>query len=207
MERQKKKFESLWQKKTGGCLNIQNGGDGKIQLNGTTVSSIEDPGTSPVTTNTTGATTATAVNNNRVKWVHNLSKTPLTEVQEKALAHGPNFVIVTKEPPVSKYISQIERVCHQLKQGKAEELRGETKQIFKNIQPPKPNITKEEAKVIQVLKRDKARVVLTANKGVSMVVMDKTLHQNIRRAPTPTNLQRTTIRPHCQTQEQVDKST
>ena len=108
-----------------------------------------------------------------MKWVHNLSKTPLTEVQEKTLAHGPNFAIVAKEPPVSKYISQIERVCQQLKHGKVEELRGETKQIFKNIQPPKPNIMKEEAKAIQDLKRDKEMVVLTADKGVSMVVMDK----------------------------------
>ena len=64
-------------------------------------------------------------------------------------------------------------MCQQLKQGKAEELRGETKQIFKNIQPPKPDITKEEAKAIQDLKRDKERIVLTADKGVSMVVMDK----------------------------------
>ena len=32
---------------------------------------------------------------------------------------------------------------------------------------------KEEAKAIQDLKRDKERVVLTADKGVSMVVMDK----------------------------------
>ena len=76
MERQKKKFERLWQKKTGGDPNIQNDRDGKIQQNGTTVSSIEDAGTTPVTTNTTEATAVTAVNNNRVKWVHNLSMTP-----------------------------------------------------------------------------------------------------------------------------------
>ena len=96
---------------------------------------------------------------------------PLTEVQEKTLVHGPNFVIVTKEPPVNKYITQIERVCQQLKQGKVEELGGETKQIFKNIQPPKPNIMKEEAKAIQEMRRDKERVILRANKGVSMVVI------------------------------------
>ena len=60
-----------------------------------------------------------------------------------------------------------------MKQGKAEELRGETKLILKNIQPSKPNIAKEEAKAIQDLKRDKERIVLTADKGVSMVVMDK----------------------------------
>ena len=172
MERQIKKFENLWQKKTGGHSSIQNGRDGKSQSNGTTVSSNEDCGTTQTTTINIHKTTSSN-NNNRVNWVHNLSKTPLTEVQEKALSHGPNFVIVTKEPPVSKYISQIERVCQQLKQGKAEELRGETKQIFKKIQPPKPNITKEEAKAIQELKRNKERVILTANKGVSILVMDK----------------------------------
>ena len=105
--------------------------------------------------------------------VHNLSKTPLTEAQEKVLAHGPNFAIATKDPPVSEYISQIERICQQLGKGKAEELRGEIKQILKKTQLPKPNITKEEAKAIKELRRDKERVILMADKGVSMVVLDK----------------------------------
>ena len=144
MERQKKKFEKLWLKKTGDHSNIQNGGDRKIQISSGTVEPIQ-------TTNTveTATTSVNNNNNNQVKWVHNLSKTPLTEAQEKVLAHGPNFAIATKEPPVSEYILQIERVCQQPEQGKAEELRGEIKQIFKRTQPPKPNITKEEAKAIQ----------------------------------------------------------
>ena len=70
------------------------------------------------------------------KWVHNLSQTPLTEDQEKVLARGPNFAVVAKQPTVGKYISQIERMCQQLNQGKVEELQGETKAILKNIQPP-----------------------------------------------------------------------
>ena len=67
MERQKKKFESLWQKKTGGHSSIQNGGDGKIQLNGTTVSSNEDPGTTPTTTTNITETMTSVNNNNSVK--------------------------------------------------------------------------------------------------------------------------------------------
>ena len=54
-----------------------------------------------------------------------------------------------------------------------EEHRGEIKSLLKNIQPPKPNITKEEARTIQELKKDKERIILTVDKGVSMVVMDK----------------------------------
>ena len=100
-------------------------------------------------------------------------------MQEKALTQGPNFAVITKEPPVCEYISQIERVCQQLKQGKVEELRGEIKSILKNIQSSKPNIAKDEARAIQELKKDKERIILTTDKGVSMVVMDKEelLHQ------------------------------
>ena len=159
MERQKKKFEKLWLKKTGGHSNIQNGRDGRIQnLNGTD-ETIQSTDTAEA------GTTRTPVhnnNNNKVKWVHNLSKTPLTEVQEKVLAHGPNFAIATKDPPVIEYISQIERICQQLGKGKAEELRGEIKQILKKTQLPKPNITKEEAKAIKELRRNKERVIFNS---------------------------------------------
>ena len=60
-----------------------------------------------------------------MNWVRNISKTPLTEAQECLLAHGPNFVIVPKEPPICEYIVATEKACKQLMQGKAEELRGE----------------------------------------------------------------------------------
>ena len=39
-------------------------------------------------------------------------------------------------------------------------------------QLPKPNITREEAKAIKELRRDKERVILTADKGVSIMVLD-----------------------------------
>ena len=64
-------------------------------------------------------------------------------------------------------------MCQNLDQGKVEELRGEVKSILRNIQTPKQNISKEEAKAIQELKRDPNKIILTANKGVSMVVMEK----------------------------------
>ena len=60
-----------------------------------------------------------------------------------------------------------------MKQGEAEEFRGEIKSIMKKIKPPKLNISKEEARAIKELKKDQERMVLTADKGVSMVVMDR----------------------------------
>ena len=76
------------------------------------------------------------------KWVRNISKTPLTQAQEKLLAHGPNFVDVPKEPPTTEYIAAIEKACLRLPSGKAEELRGEVKAILKKETKNKPNITK-----------------------------------------------------------------
>ena len=110
---------------------------------------------------------------NTKKWVRNISKTPLIQAQEKLLAHGPNFVIVPKKPPTTEYIVAIEKACLRLPSGKAEELRGEVKAILKKEVKNKPNITKEEHQAIKELRRDKTRMVLTADKGVSMVVMDR----------------------------------
>ena len=72
------------------------------------------------------------------KWVRNISKTPLTQVQEKLLAHGPNFVIVPKEPSTTEYIAATEKACLRLPCRKVEELRGEVKAILKK---PKTNQT------------------------------------------------------------------
>ena len=84
--------------------------------------------------------------------VKNLSKTPLTEVEGKLLAHGPNFAVVPREPPVLEYIKAIERTCSQLQQGKAEELRGEIKAIPKKTSTSKSNITKEEYRALRKTK-------------------------------------------------------
>ena len=106
-------------------------------------------------------------------WVKNLSTSTLTKDQIKALAHGPNYAIVPQCPPTGEYIIAIENVCNQLQQGKAEELRGEIKSVLKNIRPPRPNITHEERKAIEELRTDKTKMILTADKGVSMVVMNR----------------------------------
>ena len=89
------------------------------------------------------------------------------------MAHGPNFVIVPKEPPITEYIAAIEKACLRLPSRKAEELRGRVKMILKKKTNNKPSINKEEHQAIRELRSDKTRMVLTADKGVSMVVMDR----------------------------------
>ena len=97
----------------------------------------------------------------------------MTKDQIKALAHGPNYAIVPQCPPTGEYIIAIENVCNQLQQGKAEELRGEIKSVLKNIWPPRPNITCEERKAIEELRKNNTKMILTVDKGVSMVVMNR----------------------------------
>ena len=74
---------------------------------------------------------------------------------------------------VREYIVAIEHACNQLQQGKVEELRGEVKSVLKKIQAPKHNITGEKRKAIDELRKDKTRIFLTVDKGVSMMVMDR----------------------------------
>ena len=69
-------------------------------------------------------------------------------------------------------------MCQKPTPGEAEELRVEVKAILKKTPPPRHNLTKVEQKAIGELKRDKTRVILTADKGVSLVVMDKEQYIN-----------------------------
>ena len=56
------------------------------------------------------------------KWVINISSTPLTEAQEKLLAHMPNYAVVPRCPPIAQYVAAVEQTCQKLKQGWPEEL-------------------------------------------------------------------------------------
>ena len=111
-------------------------------------------------------------NSNNSNWVRNHSKTPLTDAQKRLLSHGPNFVITPRDPPTLEYIVATEKICNQLSAGKAEELIGEVKALLRKDHKTKPNIPKDEYQALRALKKDNTRQVLTADKGVSMVVLD-----------------------------------
>ena len=127
------------------------------------------------------------------KWVINISNTPLTAEQEKLLAHGPNYAIVPRELPIAQYVAAIENACTKLEEGKAEEFRVQVKSAIQKIKPPRSNLTRGERRAITELKKDKSRMVLTADKGVVLVVLntedylkkaEDLLNQNTYRALT-----------------------
>ena len=127
------------------------------------------------------------------KWVINISNTPLTAEQEKLLAHGPNYAVVPRELPIAQYVAAIENACTKLEEGKVEEFRVQVKSAIQKIKPPRSNLTRGEKKAITELKKDKSRMVLTADKGVVLVVLntedylkkaEDLLNQNTYRALT-----------------------
>ena len=81
-------------------------------------------------------------------------------------------MVVPRSPPTTEYIAVIEQACSKLQPREAEELRGEVKSIINKSCNHPPNITREEWKALRELKEDKSRMVLTADKGVALVVMD-----------------------------------
>ena len=54
-----------------------------------------------------------------------------------------------------------------------EELRAEMRGALRHSQKSKSNITKQEVQALAELKKDQSRVILTADKGVAIVVMKK----------------------------------
>ena len=122
LECQKSKFERLCQKNTGGCLNIKHGH-----------SNILTPSV-PSDLSIHSSTLDLGPNINT--WVRHISKTPLIEAQEQLLVHGPNLAAVPRKMPIREYVAAVENICQQLKEGKAEKLRGEIKTVLRNTQPP-----------------------------------------------------------------------
>ena len=105
----------------------------------------------------------------------NLSKTPLTTEQERLLAHGPKFVITPKETPVTEYVVATEQACTKIEQGKQDVFRVEVKRLLLQDQNNKKqaNVSKDELNALKELKLNNNRLILTANKGVALVVIDK----------------------------------
>ena len=82
-------------------------------------------------------------------------------------------MVSPKQPPNLEYITAIEAACTKLSQQDAEELRAEVNRVLRSSHPTKPNLTKSQNVALRELKRDRDHIVLTADKGVAMVIMDR----------------------------------
>ena len=63
--------------------------------------------------------------------------------------------------------------CQSLKPSEAEEFRADIARVLKQTRPPKAHISREEWRAIKELRADKDCLILTADKEVALVVMDR----------------------------------
>ena len=89
------------------------------------------------------------------------------------MTHRPNFAVTPQSPPILDYITSIELACQSLNINEAEELRSDIYRALRHSHPPRSNLRKEEMKALKQLKTDKEHIVLTADRGVALVVMDR----------------------------------
>ena len=89
------------------------------------------------------------------------------------LAKGPNYALTPLHIPNVDYITAIESMCCKLKEDDAMELRADINLLLRRAKVPKSNLTKQEKIGLSLLRKDKDRVILTAHKGVAMVIRDK----------------------------------
>ena len=114
-------------------------------------------------------------------WLRNSFQHPLTEEQESLLAHGLNFAVTLHRPPHREYITAIETVCQSLDSNTAEELRADVYRALRHPHQLKLNLSRDEIKAMKQLKVDEDHMVLTTDKGVALVVIDRSDY--IRKAP------------------------
>ena len=133
------------------------------------------------------------------KWVINLSKTELTTTQKAVLAKGPNYAITPSNIPNVEYITAIEIIGQKLKEEDASELKADINTILRKEQVPKFKFKQGRKDSFSQLRKDQDRVILTADKGIAMVVLDKEYYiSQGPRITIPTSIQGNSQRPYKQ---------
>ena len=107
------------------------------------------------------------------KWVLNLAQRTLGPVEITALEKGLNFSMTLKKIPVAKILSSVENGIFSLNQSAKDTIRVSVANILKNCKVPATvNITKEQEKALQTLRKDETVKIIPADKRRCIVVMD-----------------------------------
>ena len=100
--------------------------------------------------------------------------------QLSLLQKGPNYAITPKCPPIEAYITATEQTSSKLPDQEANEFISDVNKILKQQQHcnNQYNLNLSQCRALTQLKQDNARVVLTADKGMAMVIMDQEDYTN-----------------------------
>ena len=109
------------------------------------------------------------------RWVVNLSDHSLTDAELSVLRKGLNFAVSPDKLPVSDYITSIESACRLIGPytEEAAHLRSECVNILKQSKPPKSNLSREQRRALQDLRKNDSIMILPADKGRATVIMPK----------------------------------
>ena len=108
------------------------------------------------------------------RWVKNCSQRILSDPELSVLKKGLNFAVVPKQLPVVDLVTVTETACRSLPANDASELRAKVATVIsKNRNIKESNISNDEWRAIESLKKDENVMVLPADKGRVTVVLDK----------------------------------
>ena len=106
--------------------------------------------------------------------VINLSSVFLSVEEKKLLGKGLKFVPTHTIIPYEEFIVGVEEIAGKLGSSVAEEIRSDIRGILKDGKVPADNLSKEERRALQTLKKKKREVIISkADKGNCTVIMDK----------------------------------
>ena len=107
------------------------------------------------------------------KWVMNLSSKELSALERSGLEKGLKFAIAPRKIPTAEIVAAVEESISQLNDDRRHLVRAEVSSILRRAKPPPKNIQKDVFNALIALKKDPDRLVLSADKGNCVVVMDK----------------------------------
>ena len=116
---------------------------------------------------------------NKDRWVVNLSSRKLTSAKTAVLRYGLNFAPVPKEIHIPEIIASIESGIRDLPEGNKESVRATVTNILKYSKPPTNcNLSRQQKLALKSLRRDNNIIIIPADKGKAVVVMDNDEHTN-----------------------------
>ena len=136
------------------------------------------------------------------KWVKNFSNRDLNATETRLLSKGLNFAVASKKIPVVEIVTAVESACLKLNKSDADDLRSSVNNILKKQRSPntQSNLSKEEQRALQELRKDRNIKILPADKGRCTVLLntddyknkckamlnDEQTYMRLKRDPTPT---------------------
>ena len=107
------------------------------------------------------------------KWVVNVSKRELTDIEKRVLQKGAGFAITNKRIDHDEYVTAAQQASEKLPQCYSLALKAEVTELLRQAKPAESNLTKGEMRAINNLKKDSTIVIMAADKGKALVVMDR----------------------------------